>query len=86
MSWFAVGCYYHLTGNYDSARRYFEKSTHIDNWFAPAWLGYGNAFAAQVCLLVVGVIALIICHFPLLGFLHCVNGIDKSSNRPYCSG
>lgn len=49
VSWFAVGCYYHLTGNYDSARRYFEKSTHIDNWFAPAWLGYGNAFAAQVC-------------------------------------
>lgn len=48
MSWFAVGCYYHLTGNYDSSRRYFEKATHIDNWFAPAWLGYGNAFAAQV--------------------------------------
>ena len=48
VSWFAVGCYYHLTGNYDSSRRYFEKATHLDNWFAPAWLGYGNAFAAQV--------------------------------------
>lgn len=47
VAWFAVGCYYHLTGNYDSARRYFEKATHLDNWFAPAWLGYGNAFAAQ---------------------------------------
>ena len=36
VSWFAVGCYYHLTGNYDSSRRYFEKATHLDNWFAPA--------------------------------------------------
>jgi|EP01049_Picozoa_sp_SAG25_P010783 anaphase-promoting complex subunit 6 len=47
VAWFAVGCYYHLVGSYDSARRYFEKATHLDNWFAPAWLGYGHAFAAQ---------------------------------------
>ena len=35
VSWFAVGCYYHLTGNFDSSRRYFEKATHLDNWQSP---------------------------------------------------
>ena len=47
VAWFAVGCYYMCTQQYDSARRYFGKATSLDAKFAPAWLGFGNAFAAQ---------------------------------------
>lgn len=45
--WFAVGCYYYCVGNFDSARRYYGKATQLEPSFAPAWLGFGNAFAAQ---------------------------------------
>ncbi|CAM9689744.1 unnamed protein product, partial [Laminaria digitata] len=47
VSWFAVGCYYHLLSKNDLAQRYFLKSTKLDGRFAPAWIGFGNAFAAQ---------------------------------------
>ena len=47
VAWFAVGCYYYMIPNFDSARRYFEKATHMDSWFAPAWLGLGIAYASQ---------------------------------------
>lgn len=47
LSWFAVGCYYLCTQQYDSARRYFGKATTIENSFAAAWIGFGNAFAFQ---------------------------------------
>ena len=47
VAWFGVGCYYMCTRQFDSARRYFGKSTALDPKFAPAWIGFGNAFAAQ---------------------------------------
>ena len=47
VSWFAVGAYYHLIADYESARRYFSKATSLDHRFAPAWVGFGHAFAAQ---------------------------------------
>ncbi|KAL0042944.1 hypothetical protein WJX79_004643 [Trebouxia sp. C0005] len=47
LAWFAVGCYYLCTQQYDSARRYFGKATTIENSFAAAWIGFGNAFAFQ---------------------------------------
>ena len=47
MSWFAVGCYYMCIRQFDSAERYFQKSTNMEKDFAPAWMGYGHAFACQ---------------------------------------
>ena len=47
IAWFAVGCYYMCTRQFDSARRYFGKATSLDPKFAPAWIGFGNSFAAQ---------------------------------------
>ena len=46
-AWFAVACYYLCAGQYESARRFFGKATSLDASFAPAWLGFGHAFAAQ---------------------------------------
>jgi anaphase-promoting complex subunit 6 len=47
MTWFAIGCYYMVTRQYDSARKYFSKATKINPSFVQAWIGYGHAFAAQ---------------------------------------
>ncbi|KAL3508780.1 hypothetical protein ACH5RR_028181 [Cinchona calisaya] len=47
LSWFAVGCYYYCIKKFDQSRRYFSKATSLDGTFAPAWIGYGNAYAAQ---------------------------------------
>ena len=47
LSWFAVGCYYMCTRQYESARSYFGRATTADPNFAPAWIGFGNAFALQ---------------------------------------
>eukprot|EP00891_Asterochloris_glomerata_P009640 jgi/Astpho2/9640/e_gw1.00146.47.1_t len=47
LSWFAVGCYYLCTQQFESARMYFGKATTLESSFAPAWIGFGNAFAAQ---------------------------------------
>ncbi len=47
ISWFSVGCYYYVTGQFERARRYFHKATTKEAQFAPAWLGFGNAYAAQ---------------------------------------
>ncbi|KAL2326815.1 hypothetical protein Fmac_020242 [Flemingia macrophylla] len=47
LSWFAVGCYYYCIKKYDQSRRYFSKATSLDRTFPPAWIGYGNAYAAQ---------------------------------------
>jgi len=46
-SWFAVGCYYLLVAKNDAAQRYFHKAAKLCPRFAPAWIGFGNAFAAQ---------------------------------------
>jgi len=37
-----------MIADFENARRYFSKSTTIDHRFAPAWVGFGHAFAAQV--------------------------------------
>uniref|UniRef100_A0A0D3BN88 Uncharacterized protein n=1 Tax=Brassica oleracea var. oleracea TaxID=109376 RepID=A0A0D3BN88_BRAOL len=47
LSWFPVGCYYYCIKKYAEARRYFSKATNIDGSFSPAWIGFGNSFAAQ---------------------------------------
>ncbi|KAL9679328.1 hypothetical protein QQ045_017186 [Rhodiola kirilowii] len=47
LSWFAVGCYYYCIRKYDQSRRYFSKATSLDGTFLPAWIGHGNAYAAQ---------------------------------------
>ena len=47
VSWFAVGCYYMCAQQYEAARRYFGKATALDRGFAPAWVAFGHAFAAQ---------------------------------------
>lgn len=47
LSWFAVGCYYFCIKKFDQSRRYFSKATSLDGTFAPAWIGYGNAYAAK---------------------------------------
>ncbi|KAB1216468.1 Anaphase-promoting complex subunit 6 [Morella rubra] len=47
LSWFAVGCYYYCIKKYDQSRRYFSKATSLDGTFPPAWIGYGNAYAAK---------------------------------------
>ncbi|KAL4427283.1 hypothetical protein ABPG77_003192 [Micractinium sp. CCAP 211/92] len=47
VSWFAVGCYYMCSQQYEQARRYFGKATALDRGFAPAWVAFGHAFAAQ---------------------------------------
>ena len=36
-----------MIADFENARRYFSKSTTIDHRFAPAWVGFGHAFAAQ---------------------------------------
>ncbi|KAJ7948759.1 anaphase-promoting complex subunit 6 [Quillaja saponaria] len=47
LSWFAVGCYYYCIKKYDQSRRYFSKATSLDGTFSPAWIGYGNSYAAR---------------------------------------
>jgi len=71
-AWFAVGCYYYLTGRQDPARRFLSKATQLDRMFGPAWLAYGHSFAVEnehdqamaayfkACQLMRG------CHLPLL--------------------
>ncbi|CAN6558286.1 hypothetical protein ACFX2I_007791 [Malus domestica] len=47
LSWFAVGCYYYCIKKYVESHRYFSKATSLDGTFPPAWIGYGNAYAAK---------------------------------------
>ncbi|KAE8680101.1 Anaphase-promoting complex subunit 6 [Hibiscus syriacus] len=47
LSWFAVGCYYYCIKKHDQSRRYFSKATSLDGTFAPAWIGFGNAYAVR---------------------------------------
>lgn len=47
ISWYAVGCYYYITGKSDCARRYLMKATCLDKLFGPAWLAYGHSFALE---------------------------------------
>jgi anaphase-promoting complex subunit 6 len=47
ISWFAVGAYYFLIKKFDLARKYFAKCNKMDRNFAPGWIAFGHAFAAQ---------------------------------------
>lgn len=47
MSWYAVGCYYYLLSNADSARKYLSKATSIDPKFHPAFLLFGHTFELE---------------------------------------
>eukprot|EP00898_Chlorokybus_atmophyticus_P002261 jgi/Chlat1/3035/Chrsp206S03287 len=47
IAWFAVGCYYYCTQQFEAARRHFSKATSLEAMFLPAWIGFGHAFAAQ---------------------------------------
>lgn len=47
VSWFAVGCYYYITGKSDPARRFLGKATTLDRLFGPGWLAYGHSFAVE---------------------------------------
>lgn len=47
LAWHAVGCYYLAARHPEAARRHFAKATQLQRGFAPAWLAYGHAFAAQ---------------------------------------
>ena len=46
-SWFAVGCYYYVSGRQDPARRFLSKATQLDRLSGPAWLAYGHSFAIK---------------------------------------
>ncbi|KAL1497312.1 hypothetical protein ABEB36_008296 [Hypothenemus hampei] len=47
ISWYAVGCYYYVINNNDSARGNLTKATSLDKLFGPAWLVYGHSFANE---------------------------------------
>lgn len=47
LPWYAAGCYYYISGQYNSARQFFGKATKLDRGFAPGWLGFAAAFSAQ---------------------------------------
>jgi tetratricopeptide (TPR) repeat protein len=51
LAWFGVGCYYMASRQYEQARRFFAKATQLDKHNAHAWIGFGHAFAEQVCVL-----------------------------------
>ncbi len=47
ISWYVLGCYYHLIEKVDLARRFLLKSTTLNCFFAPAWLLYGHSFSQE---------------------------------------
>lgn len=47
ISWYALGCYYHLVGKVELARRFLSKATALNNVFAPAWLLHGFSFSQE---------------------------------------
>jgi anaphase-promoting complex subunit 6 len=48
-AWYAVGCYYLVTGKLESARTYLSKATTLalPAEAGPAWLAFGRAFSEQ---------------------------------------
>mmetsp|Transcript_25724 Transcript_25724/g.45680 ORF Transcript_25724/g.45680 Transcript_25724/m.45680 type:complete len:556 (+) Transcript_25724:138-1805(+) len=47
ISWFAVASYYYLVRKYEMARRFFHKAIQLQQYFAPAWIGFGHSFAMK---------------------------------------
>ena len=46
VSWYAVGCYYQLIGNFELAQRNFGRSTRLDPRCVESWIAFGCSFAA----------------------------------------
>ncbi|OUC49970.1 tetratricopeptide repeat protein [Trichinella nativa] len=47
VSWYAMACYSHVKGSYDSAKRYFRKATALEPRYGLAWIGHGRSCAAD---------------------------------------
>ena len=47
VTWLAVGYYYLVSGVYDTARLYLQKSTALDPRLVQAWVAVGHAYAAK---------------------------------------
>ena len=46
-TWLAVGVYYLSISKVAEARRFFSKSSTMDQHFGPAWIGFAHTFAAE---------------------------------------
>lgn len=47
LTFYAAGVYYMCIKHYSEARRAFHRAQTRDQKFVPAWIGLGNAFAAD---------------------------------------
>ncbi len=47
VTWLAVGYYYLVSGVYDTARLYLQKSSALDPRLVQAWVAIGHAYAAK---------------------------------------
>lgn len=46
-TWFAVGTHYLASNKVAEARRYFSKSSTMDQYYGPAWVGFAHTFAEE---------------------------------------
>ncbi|KAF3034508.1 anaphase promoting complex subunit cdc16 [Didymella heteroderae] len=46
-TWLAVGTHYLVSNKIAEARRYFSKSSQMDQCYGPAWIGFAHTFAAE---------------------------------------
>ncbi|CAH0380685.1 unnamed protein product [Bemisia tabaci] len=71
-AWYAVGCYYLVSGKVELSRKYFAKATSVDKMNAPAWIAYGHSFGfftehdQAMAAYFKSAQLLIGCHLPLL--------------------
>jgi len=47
ITWYAIGCFSFLKGDFESARSHFAKAMTLDRSFAAAWLAFGHTFARR---------------------------------------
>lgn len=47
VSYYVVGIHYFLSRNYESARKFFKKSNHINRNFIYSWIAIGHSYAIQ---------------------------------------
>lgn len=47
ISWYAVASYYLLINKNETARKFFSKTTNLDNNFGPAWIGFAHSYAVE---------------------------------------
>jgi anaphase-promoting complex subunit 6 len=46
-TWLAVGTHYLIANKIAEARRYFSKSSQMNQTYGPAWIGFAHTFAAE---------------------------------------